>query len=188
LKLKDMKTNEMAENDLQENQQPSAVGSVTASDAAPPQASTDESARLKQERDELFDRLARLQAEFDNYRKRSQREQEDFRAYAVSEAVKLFLPVLDNFNLALKHKQSSADDLRKGIELIRKQFEDALQKLGVQPIDAHGAEFDPRHHEAIEMVHSDEHGDNQVIEELQRGYKMRDRLLRPAMVRVARKK
>ena len=148
----------------------------------------DETAKLKQERDELFDRLARAQAEFENYRKRSQREQEEFRHYAVSEAVKLFIPILDNFNLALKHESSSADDLRKGLGLIRKQMEDALAKLGVQAVEAQGAEFDPHHHEAVEMVESGEHADNQVIEELQRGYKLRDRLLRPAMVRVARNK
>jgi len=156
--------------------------------AAGVEAAVEDWAKLKQERDELFDRAARLQAEFDNFRKRSAREQEEFRAYAVAEAVKLFLPVLDNFNLALKHKQSSAEDLRKGIELIRKQFEDALQKLGVQAVTAHGAPFDPHQHEAIEMVPSEEHPENQVIEELQRGYKLRDRLLRPAMVRVATKK
>lgn len=152
-----------------------------------PQAA-EETAKLKQQRDELFDRLARAQAEFENYRKRSQREQEEFRHYAVSEAVKLFIPILDNFNLALKHESSSVDDLRKGLELIRKQMEDALAKLGVRAVEAQGAEFDPHHHEAVEMVESGEHADNQVIEELQRGYKLRDRLLRPAMVRVARNK
>ncbi len=144
--------------------------------------------KLKRERDELFDRLARLQAEFDNFRKRTQREQEEFRQYAVSEAVKSLLPILDNFDLALKHETGSVEDLRKGVELIRKQMEDALSRLGVQAIQAHGAEFDPHHHEAIEMVHSDAHDDNQVIAELQRGYKMRDKLLRPSMVRVARNK
>jgi molecular chaperone GrpE len=148
----------------------------------------DEVAKLRQERDELFDRLARLSAEFDNYRKRSQRENEDYRQYAVAEAVKAFLPILDNFNLALRHESSSAEDLRKGIELIRKQMEDALTRLGVHPVQAHGAPFDPHQHEAIEMVESDEHPENHVVDVLQRGYKLRDRLLRPAMVRVAKKK
>lgn len=153
-----------------------------------PQVQSAELVKLKQERDELFDRLARTQAEFENYRKRSQREQEEFRHYAVSEAVKLFIPILDNFNLALKHESSSADDLRKGLGLIRKQMEDALAKLGVQAVEAQGTEFDPHQHEAVEMVESGEHADNQVVEELQRGYKLRDRLLRPAMVRVAKNK
>ena len=172
----------MVDRDIEEQEK------ATEQEAPQQQAGADELAKLKQERDELFDRYARLQAEFDNYRKRSQREQEEFRHYAISEAVKQFLPILDNFNLALKHQTSSPDDLRKGVELIRKQMEDALAKLGVQAVPAHGAEFDPHHHEAIEMVESEEHPDNQVIEELQRGYKLRDRLLRPAMVRVSRNK
>ncbi|GAC1643753.1 MAG: nucleotide exchange factor GrpE [Acidobacteriaceae bacterium] len=149
-------------------------------------AESDEVAKLKQEKLELLDRLARLQAEFDNYRKRLQREQDDFRQYAVADAVKAFLPIIDNFNLALKHDTGNAEELRKGVELIRKQMEDALSRLGVQVIEAHGSEFDPHHHEAIEMVESDEHPDNSVIEELQRGYKLKDRLLRPSMVRVAK--
>ena len=173
----------MTEQELRED---SVQAVAEPEEAQSPAAEKEEIAKLKQEKQELFDRLARLQAEFENFRKRSQREQEDFRHYAMADAVKTFLPVLDNFTLALKSETSSADDLRKGIELIRKQFEDALGKLGVQAIEAHGTEFDPHQHEAIEMVESSEHPDNHVIEELQRGYRMRGRMLRPAMVRVAK--
>jgi molecular chaperone GrpE len=143
--------------------------------------------RVSKERDALLDRLARLQAEFENARKRNIKEQADFREYATADAVKNFLPVLDNFNLALRSQKSEASDsaLRSGIELIRKQLEDVLSRLGVQAIPAQGQTFDPRVHEAIEMVESSDHGDHEVIEELQRGYKLKDRLLRPAMVRVA---
>ena len=143
--------------------------------------------RVSQERDALLDRLARLQAEFENYRKRNAREQTEFREYAVADAIKQFLPVLDNFDLALRsHKNEGADPaLRSGIELIRKQMEDVFSKVGVQVVPAQGSSFDPRVHEAIEMVESSDHGDHEVIEELQRGYKLKDRLLRPAMVRVA---
>lgn len=143
--------------------------------------------RVNQERDALLDRLARLQAEFENARKRNAREQIEFREYATAEAVKNFLPILDNFNLALRSQQAESGDtaLRSGIELIRKQMEDALARLGVQVVPAEGQPFDPRVHEAIEMVESSDHADNEVIEELQRGYKLKDRLLRPAMVRVA---
>jgi molecular chaperone GrpE len=143
--------------------------------------------RVSQERDALLDRLARLQAEFENYRKRSAREQAEFRDYAVADAVKNFLPILDNFNLALRsaNAESSDQSLRSGIELIRKQMEDTLARLGVQVVAAQGQIFDPRVHEAIEMVESSDHADHEVIEELQRGYKLKDRLLRPAMVRVA---
>lgn len=143
--------------------------------------------RVNQERDALLDRLARLQAEFENARKRNQREQVEFREYATADAVKNFLPVLDNFNLALRSQTSESSDaaLRSGIELIRKQMEDALARLGVQAVPAQGHPFDPRVHEAIEMVESSDHADHEVIEELQRGYKLKERLLRPAMVRVA---
>lgn len=142
--------------------------------------------RVSKERDALLDRLARLQAEFENARKRNAREQADFREYATADAVKNFLPVLDNFNLALRSQKDSSDAaLRSGMELIRKQLEDVLSRMGVQPVPAQGQPFDPRVHEAIEMVESSDHEDHEVIDELQRGYKLKDRLLRPAMVRVA---
>ena len=143
--------------------------------------------RVSKERDALLDRLARLQAEFENARKRTAREQSEYREYAAADVVKNFLPVLDNFNLALRSQKSESTDsaLRSGIELIRKQLEDVLTRLGVQPIPAQGQTFDPRVHEAVEMVESGEHADHEVIEELQRGYKLKDRMLRPAMVRVA---
>ena len=143
--------------------------------------------RVSQERDALLDRLARLQAEFENYRKRNAREQVEFREYAVADAVKNFLPILDNFDLALRSQKTESTDpaLRSGIELIRKQMDDVLSRLGVQAVPAQGSTFDPRVHEAIEMVESKEHADHEVIDELQRGYKLKERLLRPAMVRVA---
>lgn len=140
--------------------------------------------RLKIERDSLLDRLARLQAEFENARKREQRERNEFREYAVAGAVELFLPVLDNFQLALK-STGSAEQLRVGVELIVKQMEEALRTLNVQPVEAVGAVFDPRVHEAIEMVEKPDVPDHQVFEEVRRGYRIRERLLRPAMVRVA---
>jgi molecular chaperone GrpE len=147
--------------------------------------SREEFERLQKERDSLFDRLARLQAEFENFRKRNTREQAEFREYATAEAAKNFLPVLDNFNLALKINASD-QNLRQGVELIRKQMEEVLAKMGVEAIPAEGEQFDPRLHEAIEMVDTTEVPDHQIIEELQRGYRAKDRLLRPAMVRVAR--
>jgi len=140
--------------------------------------------RLKAERDLLFDRLARLQAEFDNSRKRESRERAEFRDYAVSNAVDQFLPVLDNFQLALK-STGSAEQLRSGVELIVKQMEEALRSLNVQPVETVGTAFDPRVHEAIEMVERNDLPDHQVFEEVRRGYRIRDRLLRPALVRVA---
>jgi molecular chaperone GrpE len=140
--------------------------------------------RLKAERDLLFDRLARLQAEFDNTRKREARERTEFRDYAVSNTVEQFLPVLDNFQLALK-STGSPEQLRAGVELIVKQMEEALRSLNIQAVETVGATFDPRVHEAIEMVERSDLPDHQVFEEVRRGYRIRDRLLRPALVRVA---
>jgi len=156
--------------------------------AAPDPAAyaAEELQKLQKERDNLFDRLARLQAEFDNYRKRAAKENADFRDYAVAEAAKSLLPVIDNFSLALKNAGAKPEDFKKGVELIHKQLQDVLQKMNVQMVPAQGQPFDPRVHEAIEMVESDQAEDNHVLEELQPGYKLKERLLRPAMVRVAR--
>lgn len=143
--------------------------------------------KLRSERDSLIDRLARLQAEFDNSRKRAAKENADYRDYAVTDFARSLLPVVDSFELALKNADVKPGDLRKGMELIRKQLHDALQKMNVQRIPAQGQPFDPRFHEAIEMVESDAVPDHHVLEELQSGYKIKERLLRPAMVRVAKK-
>jgi molecular chaperone GrpE len=144
-----------------------------------------ETEKLKAERDALLDRLARLQAEFDNARKRGVREQQEFREFAAADVIRNFLPILDSFERALKAGGDAAD-FRAGVELIYRQFQDALQKIGVQQISALGQAFDPRIHEAVEMVDTNEVPDHHVFDELQRGYKYKDRLLRPAMVRVAR--
>jgi molecular chaperone GrpE len=140
--------------------------------------------RVQAERDQLFDRLARLQAEFDNYRKRETRERAEYRDYALINTVEQFLPVLDNFQLALS-TQSTAEQLRSGVELIVRQMGEVLRSLGVQPIPTVDTQFDPRVHEAIEMVERDDLPDHQVIDEVRRGYTLRERLLRPALVRVA---
>ena len=141
--------------------------------------------KLRAERDALLDRLARAQAEFDNARKRALREQQDFRDFAMADAIKSLLPVVDNFERALQSKSDSSD-FRSGVELIYKQLCDVLAKLGVQPIEAKGQQFDPHIHEAIEMVDTSDAADHEVLEVWQRGYKYKDRLLRPSMVKVAR--
>ena len=143
-----------------------------------------ESDQLKAERDQLVDRLARAQAEFENARKRTERERQEFRDFAVGNVVEQFLPVLDNFELALKAK-GSAEQLRSGVELIVKQMEEILRGLQVVPVATMGEEFDPRHHEALGTVERDDLPDQHVAEEIRRGYKLRERLLRPALVRVA---
>lgn len=140
--------------------------------------------QLKAERDQAVDRAARLQAEFENARKRAEREKQEFRDYAIGTVVEKFLPVLDNFELALK-ATGSADQLRSGVELIVKQMEEILRGLQVNPVPAVGEEFDPRQHEALGSVERDDMPDQFVAEEIRRGYKLRERLLRPALVRVA---
>jgi molecular chaperone GrpE len=140
--------------------------------------------RLQTDRDQLLDRLARLQAEFDNYRKRETRERAEYRDYALINTVEQFLPVLDNFQLAL-NTQSTAEQLRSGVELIVRQMGEVLRTLGVQPIPTVETQFDPRVHEAIEMVEREDIPDHQVMDEVRRGYTLRERLLRPALVRVA---
>lgn len=139
---------------------------------------------LKAERDQLLDRLARLQAEFENARKRSERERLEFRDYATGNVVEQFLPVLDHFELALK-ATGSVEQLRSGVELIVKQMGEVLQKMQVTPVPAVGEPFDPRVHEALGSVERDDLPDQYVAEEIRRGYRLRERLLRPAMVRVA---
>jgi molecular chaperone GrpE len=141
--------------------------------------------KIKADRDSLLDRLARTQAEFENARRRTVKEQQDFRDFAAADTIKALLPILDSFERALQVKSDPAE-FRSGVDLIYKQLQAALGKLSLQPIAAEGQVFDPHVHEAIEMVDTTDAPDHQVIEELQRGYKLKDRLLRPAMVRVAR--
>lgn len=164
-----------SEQKVQENGRPAATA-VADSDVE----------KLKAERDALLDRVARMQADFDNARKRAAREQQEYREYALADAVKTILPILDSFDRALQTSNPEAAEFRSGIELINKQLHDALVKLGLRPIPAKGEPFDPHLHQAIEMVDTEVEKDQHVLDELQRGYKLKDRLLRPAMVRVAR--
>ncbi len=147
-------------------------------------SSRSELEQLKGERDQLLDRLARLQAEFENARKRAERERVEFRDYATGSVVEQFLPVVDNFELALK-STGSAEQLRHGVELIVKQMEEILRQLQVNPIPTVGEQFDPRIHEALGSVEREDLPDQHVAEEVRRGYKLRERMLRPALVRVA---
>ena len=116
-------------------------------------------------------------------RKREQRERTDFRDFAIAGAIEQFLPVLDNFNLALK-SNGTAEQLRTGVELIVKQMEEVLRSLNVQAVETVGSQFDPRFHEALESVERNDLPDHQVFDEVRRGYRIKERLLRPALVRI----
>jgi molecular chaperone GrpE len=172
------------EHELPPSDQQDSPGTGRSEQGAAP-APASELQRLKDERDALVDRLARLQAEFENARKRAAKEQQDFRDFAAADTIKALLPALDSFERALATPTVKASEFRSGVELIYKQLQDALQKIGVRAVPAKGELFDPRVHEAIEMVPTGEAPDHHVIEELQRGYKLKERLLRPAMVKIA---
>lgn len=175
-----MSTEQMEQNEVNESE--NAQANINAS-AETTELNT-ELDQLRGERDQLVDRLARLQAEFDNARKRESKERQDVRDYAIQSAIEPFLGVLDNFSLALKSEGDVAQ-LRTGVQLIVKQMEEALRGLNVQPVATIGAQFDPRIHEALGSIETLEHPDHQVLEEIRRGYKLRDKLLRPALVRIA---
>jgi molecular chaperone GrpE len=136
----------------------------------------------------LYDKLLRLQAEFDNYRKRVERERAELYQHGRDDVLLQFLPVVDNFERALSSLETSEGDaeaLRHGVELIHKQFKDALSKFGLEAVEAVGQAFDPHVHEAVTTEVTDKHKENTVIQEFQRGYRIGDRLLRPAKVKVA---
>jgi len=169
---------ELPSAEAKENQQPEPADPIAIDRVS-------EVEKLRAERDVLVDRMARMQAEFDNARKRAAKEQQDYRDYAMVDTIKTLLPVLDSFDRALQSSPEKSE-FHAGVELIQKQLQDALAKLGVQAVAAKRQQFDPRLHEAIEMVDTEAANDNEVLDELQRGYKLKERLIRPAMVRVAR--
>ncbi len=139
---------------------------------------------FKVERDELKDLLLRRQAEFDNFRKRSERERSEYLQYAAMDSVKELLPILDDFERALKVEAPNSD-YAKGVEMIYGRMLEAMKKLGLEPIDTAGKTFDPHLHQAIERVETKDAEDNTILGEFQRGYYFKGKLLRPAMVRVA---
>jgi len=142
---------------------------------------------LRKEKDALQDRLLRMAAEFDNYRKRVDRDRRDQADAATADAVADMLPIVDDLERALKAPAGGElEGFRKGIELIRQQMTELLRKRGVKPIDAVGTDFDPRFHQAVAHESSADHREGEVMEEFARGYVLGDRLLRPAMVKVAK--
>lgn len=151
-------------------------------------AADDPVAQLKRERDEDHDRLLRLTAEFDNYRKRTERERSTLAESASSDLIKELLPLVDDMERALKAEATAdgAETYRRGVELIHRQLMDILRKRGVRPIEALGADFDPYYHQAVAYDPADGQRDGEIIEEFRRGYMLGDRLLRPSMVKVAK--
>ena len=139
---------------------------------------------LKEERDGLYDRLLRKQAEFENYKKRIDRERSEFVQFASAELMRELLNALDSFDLALRN---TGGDLR-GFELIYKQLQDTMGRFGLKPIEAKGQKFDPNFHQAVATQPADDVEENTVVDEMRKGYTLNGRLLRPAMVTVSMKK
>jgi molecular chaperone GrpE len=161
------------------------------SEASEPQplAGADEAtAALQKERDTYKEQFLRAVADFDNYRKRIERERRELSEYAATDVLLELLPIIDNFERALQAPAAGEmEAFKRGVELIHKQMLDLLRKRGVSHIEAQGADFDPNVHQAVIHEPSDAHREGEVMEELQRGYKLGDRLLRPAMVKVAKR-
>lgn len=167
---------------------PEPEGAAGAAAAPPPPA--DAGAALQEALAAEKDRYVRLYAEFENYKKRTGRETDEFRKYANEKVLKEMLPVLDNLERAIVHVKEAPEEgvgkLLEGVELIRKQFADVLARFEVTPIPARGRPFDPQVHQAVSQQETPDAPDGSVVEELQRGFFYKERVLRPAMVVVAR--
>lgn len=142
--------------------------------------------QLLEEKKELFDRMVRKQAELENIRKRVEREKEDFLQHATMGLIRALLPTLDALERGLKHREASIPEkYYTGMELIHRELLEVLKRAGLTPVESEGKIFDPHVHQAVETVETDKFEDHAVVEELQRGYKLKHRLLRPAIVKVA---
>jgi molecular chaperone GrpE len=177
---------------MEKNTTDSELGAETAADTAEERNATADSAsaleKAERQRDEYYDRLLRKTAEFDNFRKRTERERQSLADAAAADLISELLPLVDDLERAL---QADAGDeassaYRRGVELIHRQLLEVLRKRGVRPIDALGSDFDPYFHQAVSHEPADNRRDGEIIEEFRRGYMLGDRLLRPAMVKVAK--
>ncbi|MEN2765936.1 nucleotide exchange factor GrpE [Ornithinibacillus xuwenensis] len=163
----------------------SEVTSQEDSNAETKETHEQEFKQLQQEKDEIYQRLLRTQAEFDNFKKRTIKEREADRKYKAQDIVSELLPAIDNFERALQVETTDAvKGLLDGISMVYRQLKDALKAQGVEEIETVGKEFDPNLHQAVMQVEDDEMESNTVVEELQKGYLLKDRVIRPAMVKV----
>ena len=174
---------------IEEENSPGAASAEPAATEAldPLQALTAERDRLAEDKASLFDRFLRARADFDNYRKRLEKERKEDLHRVSMEVVREMLPVMDALERALA-SQGGDDEFRSGIQLIARQLWDTLARLGLEPIQALGQTFDPHLHEAVERVETEDHDDQAILTEWQRGYLFQKRLLRPALVKVAVRK
>lgn len=162
------------------------AGGAAASAAAPGPELAEAYEKTLAENKDLYDRLLRKQAELDNFRKRTQKEKDDLRQYAAEDLIRSLLPTLDSFERALQHRDENVpESFFQGLELIYRGLSEVLGRAGVTPIDTTGQIFDPHLHQAVETVKAPGRREHEIVEEMQRGYKLKSRLLRPAIVKVA---
>lgn len=180
-------------NDSVDEAQAASAETNTVADEASPEQEEDAAAaeaqleQLRQQLEEQQQRLLRVQADYDNFRRRTRQEKEEFAKYAASELVEQLLPVLDNFDRALHAAENSKDfdSLFKGVDMIFRQFLQVLEQSGLKEMDAVGQPFNPEYHEAVMKVEDSEQEEGTIVEQLQKGYMFKDKVLRPAMVKVS---
>ena len=166
---------------VNDNQETTEIGEQTPIEGAQPELQ-----KLKEERDSLYDRLLRKQADFENYKKRVERERTEFVQFASAELMKELLNALDSFDMAIRNASTDARTLQ-GFQLIYKQLLDTMNRFGLKAIEAKGQKFDPNFHQAVSTTPTSEVEENTILDEMRKGYLLNGRLLRPAMVNVATK-
>lgn len=173
--------------DVEHNQEAAETSEAEGKTAEEAQAETAELKMARAQAEELQQRLLRAQADFDNFRRRTVKEKEELAQYASSKLVTELLPVLDNFERALAAAQTGNEEQSfvKGVDMIFRQLTQVLEQEGVKAMNAVGEPFNPEFHQAIMQVESEEHEEGIVVEEVQKGYMLKDRVLRPAMVKVS---
>jgi molecular chaperone GrpE len=172
--------------DLKENDGPATEDISSGQPAGPNLEPSPSYEKLKEEKAQLYERLLRKQADLENFRKRAQREKDEHRQHATEDLIRTLLPVLDGFDRALRQRDASAPKpFYQGMELIHRQLFDVLTRAGLEAIDTSGQLFDPNYHQAVETVEDAARREMEIVEELQKGYKLKHRLLRPAIVKVS---
>lgn len=168
------------------DQQGNADPQAPAEDSRSKEELLSEVARLQNELQDLQGKLLRASADFDNFRRRTRQEKEELGQYATMQFVQSILPVLDNFQLALGSENADAESLKKGVEMVFRQFQNTFESVGIKEMNAVGQPFDPNYHEAVIQVDTDEYESGTVVEELRKGYVLNEKVVRPAMVKVAK--
>lgn len=185
MKKKDEEILEEMQKEIEESETADTAAESPAEEAQPEAtADSEQIARLEAEKQESEERLKRLQADFENFRRRTRQEKEELAAVVTQGLLTDMLPLLDNFQRAMAAEAKDIESFKQGVEMIYKQFQDALAKNGLEAIDTTDAKFDPNFHQAVMRVQDPEKEDDTIAAELQKGYMAKGRVLRPSMVQV----